>query len=92
MGQVHANPEELRRFAQGLKQFGDQLRQSVSRLNGQFSRLGETWRDQKHQQFAQEYQKIVKSLDSFVQTSERHIPFLLKEADILDNYYRNRVS
>ncbi|MDN5273105.1 hypothetical protein QTO31_14115 [Chloroflexus sp. MS-CIW-1] len=45
MPQAIANPEDLRRFAAELKQFNNQLRESTSRLQAQFVRLGDTWRD-----------------------------------------------
>ena len=54
MSNVVGNPEELERFARNLKEFNKQLRESMSRLQGQFARLGDTWRDQEHQKFAQE--------------------------------------
>ena len=53
MPQAIANPEDLRRFAAELKQFNNQLRESTARLQAQFVRLGDTWRDQEHQKFAQ---------------------------------------
>jgi hypothetical protein len=39
--QAIANPEDLERFARDLKQFNAQLRESMARLNGQFTRLGD---------------------------------------------------
>lgn len=76
MSQAIVSPDELERFAQNLKQFNAQLADSLSRLNGQFANLGETWRDQEHAKFAQEYQQTVQVLHRFMQTSEQHIPFL----------------
>ncbi len=54
MPQAIANPEELRRFAAELKQVNNQLRENTSRLQAQFVRLGDTWRDQEHQKFTRE--------------------------------------
>ena len=54
--QAIASPEELERFARELKQFNAQLADSMSRLQGKFANLGETWRDQEHQKFAQEFE------------------------------------
>lgn len=90
MAQVHANPEELQRFARNLKQFNEQLRQSMAQLNGQFNQLGATWQDQKHQKFAQEFQQTARVLDRFVQTTDQHIPFLLKEAELLSQYLQHK--
>lgn len=72
--QAIANPEELERFARELKQFNAQLAESMSRLNGQFANLVETWRDQEHQKFAQEFEQTMRVLHHFARTSEQHIP------------------
>ena len=45
MAQAIGSPEDLERFAQELKQFNGQLAQSMARLQGQFTRVGDTWRD-----------------------------------------------
>ena len=86
VAQAIANPEELERFARDLKQFNSQLADSLSRLNGQFSNLGETWRDQEHQKFAQEFVQTTRVLQHFMGSAEQHIPFLLKKASILRQY------
>ena len=86
MTQVHANPEDIQQFARSLKQFNEQLNESMSQLNGKFEYLSYTWQDQKHQKFAQEFIQTMKILQRFLQTSEQHIPFLLKEAEILQQF------
>jgi len=86
MAQINANPEEIERFAQYLKQFNQQLSESISQLNGQFNSLSYTWQDQKHQKFAQEFTQTMNVLHHFLQTSEHHIPFLFKEAELLHQY------
>jgi uncharacterized protein YukE len=90
MPQAIANPEDLERFARELKQFNTQLRDSMSRLNGQFANLGETWRDQEHQKFAQEFQQTVRVLARFNQIADEQIPFLMKKAQRLRDYLQQR--
>jgi len=90
MPQAIASPEELERFARELKQFNTQLRDSMARLNGQFANLGETWRDQEHQKFAQEFQQTVRVLARFNQIADEQIPFLLKKAQRLRDYLQQR--
>jgi uncharacterized protein YukE len=70
MPQAIANPEDLRRFAAELKQFNGQLRESTSRLQAQFARLGDTWRDQEHQKFAQEFEQTMRVLVHFMRTAD----------------------
>lgn len=80
---VNANAAEIERFAQELKQFNDQLRESTARLNAGFSRLGDTWRDQGHQKFAQEYQQTIRILTQFMRSADAQIPFLRQRAQRL---------
>jgi len=88
--QAIASPEELERFAHELKQFNAQLRDSTSRLQGQFSRLGDTWRDQEHQKFAQEFEQTMRVIHRFMQVSDQHIPFLLRKAQRVRDYLQQR--
>ncbi len=88
--QAIASPEDLERFAQELKQFNGQLRDSMSRLQGQFSRLGDTWRDQEHQKFAQEFEQTVRVLHHFMKSADQQIPFLIRKAQRLREYLSQR--
>ncbi|MBS1252574.1 MAG: hypothetical protein MAG451_01615 [Anaerolineales bacterium] len=88
--QAVADPEDLERFARELKQFNGQLRESMSRLQGQFGRLGDTWRDQEHQKFAQEFEQTMRVLNRFMQSSDQQIPFLLRKAQRLRAYLNQR--
>jgi uncharacterized protein YukE len=88
--QAIANPEDLERFTHDLKQFNAQLRDSMARLQGQFTRLGETWRDQEHQKFAQEFEQTMRVLHQFMRSSDQQIPFLLRKAQRLREYLNQR--
>jgi len=88
--QAVANPDDLERFARELKQFNGQLAEAMSRLQGQFSRLGETWRDQEHQKFAQEFEQTVRVLRHFMNSADQQIPFLQKKARIIRDYLNQR--
>jgi uncharacterized protein YukE len=88
--QAIASPEELESFARNLKQFNTQLADGMSRLQGQFANLGETWRDQEHQKFAQEFEQTMRVLHQFRRTSDEHIPFLLRKAARLRDYLQQR--
>lgn len=87
---VHAPPEDIERFARELKQFNDQLRDSMARLQGQFARLGDTWRDQEHQKFAQEYEQTMRVLHQFMRSADQQVPFLLRKAQRLRDYLDQR--
>lgn len=62
----------------------------MKRLNGQFARLGGTWRDQEHRKFAQEYQQTMRVLNQFQRSSDQQIPFLLRKARRLRDYLNQR--
>jgi uncharacterized protein YukE len=88
--QAIASPDDLERFARELKQFNTQLGEALARLNGQFGRLGETWRDQEHQKFAREYEQTVRVLQQFSKSADEQIPFLLRKAQRLRDYLTQR--
>ena len=90
MPQAIASPEEIERFAQELREFNARLQESMSRLGGQFNALGDTWRDQEHQKFAQEFEQTVRVLHHFRQSSEQQIPFLKRKAQRLREYLAQR--
>jgi len=87
--QAIVDPSELRRFAQALKQFNSELASSCQRINAEFGRLGDTWRDQKYYRFGQEFQKTIQMIQRFLRTSEPFVPFLNKEAQIIEEYLRH---
>lgn len=86
MPKAIADPEDLERFARELKQFNGHLLESMRRLQAQFNRLGETWRDQEHEKFAREFDQAMRALYQFQRASERQIPLLLRKAQKLREY------
>lgn len=89
-GQAIANPEDMERFARDLRQFNEQVHDATSRLQSQFDRLGDTWRDQEHQKFGNEFQQTVRVLSQFQRASEEQIPFLLRKAQRIRDYLSQR--
>jgi uncharacterized protein YukE len=90
MPQAVADPGEIRRFAQTLKAFNNDLQARMGGLHGQLLGLGQTWRDREHQKFAEEFAETLKAIHKFVDASNQHIPFLLKKADHLEEYLNQR--
>lgn len=88
MAKAIVDPEELRRFAHDLKRFNIELKNHMTMLNGRFGALGQTWRDQEHRKFAQEYEYTMRALNRFMETSAEQIPFLLRKAEQIDEYLR----
>jgi uncharacterized protein YukE len=90
MSQAIANADDLERFAHDLKAFNAQLRDGMSRLEGRFASLGETWRDQEQQKFAQEFEQTMRTLHQFMRTADNHIPFILRKAQKIREYLGQR--
>lgn len=90
MSQAIVDPTELRRFAHNLKSFNTELQNQIAVLHGQMLRLGDTWRDQEHTKFAEEFEQTVKVMERFVGISNEHIPFLLRKAERVEEYLQQR--
>jgi WXG100 family type VII secretion target len=90
MSQAIVDPGELKRFAQNLRKFNTELQNQLSVLHGQLLNLGNTWRDQEHQKFSEEFQHTMQVLSRFMETAEEHIPFLLRKAERAEEYLSQR--
>lgn len=90
MAKAVADPEEIRRFAQLLKRFSTGLTQQMTQVNAQMASLGQTWRDQEHAKFQNEFETTLRQLARFNEAVDEQIPFLLRKADRLEEYLRQR--
>ena len=90
MSRAIVDPAELRRFAHSLKHFNNEVSRQVSVLQGQFAGLGDTWRDQEHVKFVEEFEETLRVVHKFLAAAEVHIPFLLRKADRVEEYLQQR--
>jgi uncharacterized protein YukE len=90
MSKAIVDPAELRRFAQNLKHFNGELQHQLAVLQGQFAGLGDTWRDQEHERFAQQFAEAVQVLARFMEASQQQIPYLLRKAERIEEYLQQR--
>lgn len=90
MAKAVADPEEIRRFAQLLKRFSVGLGQQMAQINAQMTSLSQTWRDQEQAKFVNEFEQTMRQIARFNEAVEEQIPFLLRKADRLDEYLRQR--
>ncbi|MFG0331000.1 MAG: WXG100 family type VII secretion target [Phycisphaerales bacterium] len=90
MAKAIVDPDELRQFALELKRFNTELQSRLASMQGRLSALGQSWRDQEHDRFVEEFQDTMKTLVRFTEASERHIPFLLRKAERIDEYLKQR--
>ncbi len=86
MSQAIADPDDLRRFAGMLRDFNADLQSKLTVLSGQLNALSQTWRDQEHKRFAEQFDEHMKLMARFLELSERHVPYLARKADQIDDY------
>ena len=86
MAQAIVDPEQLRQFAAMLKRYSQQVRESTNSLTQAQSRLADSWRDQEHRKFVDEFEEQVKLVNRLLESTEKHVPYLLKKAEIIEEY------
>lgn len=88
MSKVNADPQEILKFAQNLKNFHSQLDSMVSKLNASFSTLGNAWSDKEFKEYAEHYQQGIQMIHKFKNQSANDIQMLQKKAHALEEYLR----
>jgi uncharacterized protein YukE len=90
MAQAIVDPAEMRRFAHHLKQFSEELRDRLAVLHGHLTGLGDSWRDQEHERFVQEFEQTAHVLEAFLAHADEHVPFLLRKAEKVEEYLQQK--
>ena len=90
MGQAIVDPGEVRRFAHNLKRFNAELQDGLALLHGQLTGLGDSWRDQEHLKFIQEFEQTMQVVHRFMEMVNLHIPFLLRKAERIEEYLQQK--
>ena len=90
MAKAHVDPAELRRFAQDLSRFNNEMQSLLSGLNARMRGLESTWRDQEQRKFAEAFEATVKNLGGFLEQSHTHVSFLAKKATLIEDYLKQR--
>jgi uncharacterized protein YukE len=90
MAQAIMDPEQVRRFTEELKRFNTDLKDKIASLQARFMALGDTWQDQEHVKFSEEFKQTMKALKKFVEISNQHTPYLLRKAQRIEEYLNQR--
>ena len=86
MPKAIVDPADLRRFAQTLKHFNNELQAGMAALQGQFAGLSDTWRDQEHEKFTQQFEETMHVIEHFLEAADQHVPVLLRKAERIEEY------
>jgi len=84
------DPEQVRRFAEDLKRFNSEIQDKMVALQARFNALCDTWQDQEHAKFAEEFKTTLKAMKRFVDVSNQHTPYLLRKAQRIEEYLNQR--
>jgi uncharacterized protein YukE len=88
MAQAIVDPEQLRQFALQLKRFSSLLADTSGKLSQQMQHLAASWRDQEHAKFALQFEQELRQLQRLVEASEQHVPYLIRKAELIEEYQR----
>lgn len=89
MPQAVVDPDDLREFARSLKKFNNDVRDRSRSLSNQLTALGASWRDQEHKKFLEQFEQGMKLIARFLENNDRHVPYLLRKADHIDEYLQS---
>ena len=90
MAKAHVDPTDLRRFAQELNRFNNDLQTLVGGLNAKLRTLESTWRDQEQRKFTEAFEQTVKVIGNFLEASHDHVSLLGKKATLIEDYLKQR--
>jgi uncharacterized protein YukE len=90
MAKAHVDPADLRRFAQELNRFNNELQTLMGGLNAKLRALESTWRDQEQRKFTEAFEQTVKVMGNFLEASHEHVTLLGKKATLVEEYLKQR--
>ncbi len=90
MGKANVDPAELRRFAQELNRFNNEMQGLLQGIHTKMRNLENTWRDQEQRKFSEAFESTTKALGNFLEASHQHVSFLSKKATLIEDYLKQR--
>lgn len=90
MAQAIMDPERVRRFAEELQRFNSEMENRLTLLHARFVALGDTWQDQEHARFSEEFRQTFRALKKFIEISNQQTPYLLRKAQRIEEYLNQR--
>jgi hypothetical protein len=84
-GQMYANPDDMRDFAEKLNLFADQVDYTDTHIRERLKRLGESFRDDQYEKLWYVFEKSRQKLDKAVALSREAAVRLKRDAEILEH-------
>ncbi|MFO0963751.1 MAG: hypothetical protein U0625_12735 [Phycisphaerales bacterium] len=91
-GTVHNDAEEIRRFVIELQRYLDRVMDFDQRMTHELGLLGDTFRDDGFDELCQAFALSQRKLRVFEASVRDTIPELLKDAQAIDDYRRQRID
>jgi uncharacterized protein YukE len=88
MAKAHVDPVELRRFAQDLNRFNNELQTLMAGLHGRLRALEANWRDQEQRKFSEAFEQTARAIGHFLEASHQHASVLGKKAQLIEEYLK----
>ena len=70
----------------GRKTMGSELEKGMNHMNARMNALAQTWRDQEHRKFQEEFEQTMRTLTRFNKATADHVPYLIRKADKAQDY------
>ncbi|NNM88359.1 MAG: hypothetical protein HKL95_07545 [Phycisphaerae bacterium] len=90
MAKANVDPVELRRFAQDLNRFNNDLQGLVGSLQARLRGLESVWQDQEQRKFTEAFEQTLKTIAIFLEESHQHAQLLAKKANVIEEYLKQR--
>jgi uncharacterized protein YukE len=90
MGQAIVDPEELRKFANALRRFSDEVVAQMQMVHRQLGGLSATWRDQEQKKFSEEFEQQLIMFRRFAESTGEYVPYLIRKAERAEEYQQQR--
>jgi uncharacterized protein YukE len=86
MPRIDADPAELRRTAQQLRQFKSEVESQLNRVNSRVNAMRAG--DPQQRKFADEWERTARAMRTFLGSVDNHAPYLERKAKQLEDYLR----
>ena len=89
-GEQAGRRQGLREADRDIEKRATQLAEQMTSLSSQLGELSNTWRDQEHSKFREEFEQHMKMILRFIEVNNEHIPYLLRKAERIEEYMQQR--